>query len=117
MSPEELHILQHSLGVDQYGRGQMYRDHFVTGEGSVDHPICMALTEGGYMRRWPAVDLYGGSDLFRVTQQGREAVMAYSPAPPKVSRSKQRYLDYLNAESSLTFGEWIKARFGKREFA
>jgi len=117
MSPEQLHILQHSLGVDQYGRGQMYRDHFVTGEGSADHPICMFLVERGDMVRYPSVDLYGGMDLFRVTQQGRESVMAFSPASPKLSRSQKRYADYLEADSSLSFGEWLKARFGKREAA
>lgn len=27
---------------------------------------------------------------------------------PKNWRSKQRYLDYLSADSSLTFGDWLK---------
>lgn len=117
MDAKQLHILQHSLGIDQYGRGQMARDHFVTGEGSLDHADCMALVERGDMRRWPAIDLYGGDDLFRVTQQGRETVMAESPAPPKISRSKQRYLDYLNADSGLTFFEWLLLRYGKRREA
>ena len=117
MTPEELHILQHSLGVDQYGRGQMYRNHFCTGDGSIDYPVCMALVASGDMTRNANVEMYGGMDLFRVTQQGIEAVMANSPAPPKLSRSKQRYLDYLEADSNLTFGEWLKARSCKREAA
>ncbi|MHB0986236.1 MAG: hypothetical protein ACYC05_11690 [Sulfuricella sp.] len=32
----KLHILQHSLGLDKYGDGNQYRNHFVTGPGSTD---------------------------------------------------------------------------------
>lgn len=113
MDAKQLHILQHSLGVDQYGRGRMYRDHFVTGEGSIDHPVCMALAEAGYMTRHAKVEMFGGDDFFRVTQAGKEAVIANSPsppAPPKLTRSQQRYQDYLDDDINLSFGEWIKAR-------
>src|SRR6478609_3022343 len=48
MDCKQLHILQHSLGLDEHGRGTMYRSHFVTGEGSKDHADCMALVEAGY---------------------------------------------------------------------
>lgn len=117
MDAKQLQILQHSLGVDQYGRGRMYRNHFVTGEGSKDHADCLALVERGDIIRHAKVELYGGDDLFQVTQQGRETVMAESPAPPKISRSKKRYLDYLNADSGLTFFEWLLLRYGKRREA
>jgi hypothetical protein len=62
MNPKLLHILQHSLGLDEYGRGTFYRNRFVTGEGSTDHPLCMELVALGYMKRFPAVELFGGSD-------------------------------------------------------
>ncbi|MBB4520521.1 UNVERIFIED_ORG: hypothetical protein M2435_001301 [Rhizobium sophorae] len=108
MDAKQLHILQHSLGIDQYGRGRMYRDHFVTGEGSDDHADCMALTAPGYLTRRANVPMYGGSDLFRVTDAGKRAVVEASPAPPKISAAKQRYLDYLDADSSMPFGQWLK---------
>lgn len=116
MTPAELHILQHSLGLDQYGRGRMYRDHFCTGEGSIDHPHCMTLVAQGYMTRRAGVPLYGGDDLFRVTPEGVKAMREQSPAPPpepKRTRSQQRYLDYLNFDSGLTFGEYLKSRHGR----
>jgi hypothetical protein len=78
MTSEQLQILQHSLGLDEYGRGKMYRNHFVTGEGSTDHPACMALTEAGLMRRRANVEMYGGSDIFFVTDEGKKAVIAES---------------------------------------
>lgn len=33
----------------------------------------------------------------------------------KPSRSRQRYMQYLDADSSLSFGEWIKAGYYKKE--
>ena len=110
MNSKLLHILQHSLGLDEYGRGTFYRNRFVTGEGSVDHPLCMELVGLGYMTRYPAVVLFGGSDAFTVTEEGKRAAVAESPAPPKVSRSKQRYLDFLAYDGSLTFMEYIRWR-------
>ena len=34
MNSSRLSILQHALGVDQYGQGEQYRSHYVTGPGS-----------------------------------------------------------------------------------
>jgi hypothetical protein len=107
----KLHIIQHSLGLDQYGRGSMYRIHFVTGEGSVDYPHCVELVGMGLMTRSPGSQLTGGDDLFRVTEAGKRYVIEHSPAPPKRSRSQTRYEMYLEADSSLSFGEWL--RFGR----
>lgn len=110
MKPALLHILQHSLGTDEYGRGTFYRDHFVTGEGSIDHPGCMELVEAGYMTRRANIEIYGGSDNFRVTDAGRRAVIENSPSPPVLSRGKQRYRDFLNADCSMSFIEYLRYR-------
>lgn len=110
MNPKLLHILQHSLGLDEYGRGTFYRNRFVTGEGSTDHPLCMELVELGYMKHFPSVELFGGSDAFTVTEEGKRAAVAESPAPPKLSRSKQRYLDFLAYDGSMTFMEYLRWR-------
>lgn len=104
-----LHILQHSLGVDQYGQGDQYRDHFVTGECSDDHPTCMALVADGLMRRWPAVKVYGEMDLFRVTDAGRAYVREHSPEPPKLTSGQRRYQRWLDGAADwMTFGEWLR---------
>jgi hypothetical protein len=115
MKAEQLHILQHALGLDEYGRGTMYRSHFVTGEGSKDHADCMALVEAGYMGVRKNHPLAGGDDGFWVTEAGKLAAVANSPAPPKLSRSKQRYLDYLAADCSMTFIEYCRYKTRRRE--
>lgn len=114
MDTKHLHILQHSLGLDQYGRGTFYRNHFVTGDGSKDFADCMAIVALGFMTRSSGTALSGGDDVFTVTDTGRAAVIAESPAPPKVSPAKQRYHDWLAADCSMTFIEWLKWKSRQR---
>lgn len=110
MNEKQLHILQHSLGLDKYGHGTFYRNHFVTGEGSDDHDDCMALVNLGFMTFRPGNALSGGDDVFRVTDAGKAAIAEYSPAPPKLTRSQQNYRDWLSYDSDISFGDWLKYR-------
>lgn len=110
MDGKHLHILQHSLGLDQYGRGTFYRNHFVTGEGSKDHADCMALVGVGFMTVRSGNVLSAGDDVFRVTDAGKAAVAEHSSAPPKLTRSQQNYLDFLSYDGSLTFIEYLKMK-------
>lgn len=112
MDKAQLQILQHSLGLDQHSRGQAYRNHFVTGEGSADHPHCMALVDQGLMTRSEGNALSGGDDVFCVTADGRAAVREHSPPPPKLTRSQKRYRAYLHSESNWSFGEWLRNGYG-----
>jgi hypothetical protein len=107
----KLHILQHSLGLNEYGRGSMYRNHFVTGEGSVDYPHCLALVAEGLLTRSAGSPLTGGDDLFRVTDAGKAYVLERSPAPPKLSAAQKRYREWLDgAADFMPFGEWLMRR-------
>lgn len=106
----QLHILQHSLGVDEYGQGNQYRNHFVTGEGSTDWPDCNALVDAGLMTVRRNHPLRGKSDCFNVTEAGKQYVAEHSQKPPKVSRSKARYKRYLEYrdgfDSFIDFCRW-----------
>ena len=108
-----LHILQHSLGLDEYGQGGQYRNHYVAGGDDVTK--CQDLVALGYMREREGMppSLTGGSPVFNVTSAGIDAVALESPKPPKVSRSKQRYRRYLEFgdcfESFLDFCRWDAA--------
>lgn len=115
MKPSLLHILQHSLGLDEYGRGTFYRNRFVTGEGSIDHADCMELTALGYMTRVANVKLIGGSDFFTVTEEGKRAAVENSPPAPKLTRSQQRYLDYLHYDGSMSFIEYLRWKTRERQ--
>jgi hypothetical protein len=107
---EELHIVQHSLGCDQYGRGTRYRNHFCASSGPGSNVgVCESLVAQGLMRerRSPS---FVPSDMrtFHVTDEGIAAMERESPSPPKVSRSKARYAAFLAADCGLSFGEWLR---------
>lgn len=106
MDSRQLNILRHSLGIGDDGRGAAYRNHFVTGEGSTDYPHCMALVESGHMKHRAGNQLTGGDDLFVVTDAGR--IAARCAAPERMTRSQKRYRAFLDADSGLTFGQWIR---------
>lgn len=106
----KLHILQHSLGLDRYGSGNQYRSHFITGEGSDDFEDCRALVADGLMAERTGGDLSGGNSIFLVTPKGIDFVALNSPArppQPKLTRSQKRYQKFLDADTGLSFSEWI----------
>lgn len=107
----ELHILQHSLGVGDYGDKPSHRNHFVTGAGCADHLICQALVDKGLMSIRPMNKaLTGGDDCFVVTPKGVDYVALNSPSRPKLSKSKERYMRYREYnecfDSFIDFCRW-----------
>lgn len=109
ITERQLSILQHSLGLDQYGKGRQYRNHYVAGGKDIDH--CRELVGMGYMREHKiAPELTGGSPCFVVTDSGFEAVALFSPAKPpepKLARAQKRYRDYLRSESCDGFAWFL----------
>lgn len=111
MTPSQLQILQHALGVDEYGRTTKgftpyTRNFFCAGEG--DEPTCRELVALGFMvqhQRRADLPYFNCS----VTEAGKKAMHAASPAPPKLSRSQKRYRNWLDADCDMSFGEWMKA--------
>lgn len=104
----ELQILRHALGVGDGGLERSYRNRFVTGEGGADHRHCMALVERGFMFQRAGNAITGGDDLFTVTAAGRAAVKEHTPPPPKLTRSQQRYQQFLSYDGGVTFGEYLR---------
>lgn len=105
MNPRQLEILQHTLGLDKYGQGEMYRNHFCAGAG--DEVICRELIALGYMQQHPTTKWLPYFNC-SVTEEGKQAVLHESPKAPKLSRSKKRYRAFVNADSGMTFKEWIQ---------
>ena len=110
MTNQLLHILQHSLGVGDYGDKPSFRNHFGTGPGGDDWGHCMTLVGQGLMVQLRGNALTGGSDLFKVTPRGVDYVALNSPKrppQPKLTRSQQRYQDYRRSEFSGSFAEYL----------
>lgn len=123
MRDPSLHILQHALGLDDYGRDHRrggkhhpfdtYRNHYVLSRDCDSWDLCMAHVEAGRMVRHEPRELFGGDGhyCFTVTEAGRAFVRDHSPKKPKVSRAKERYLDWLeiaDVNHDLTFGQFLK---------
>lgn len=107
MKPELLKILQHTLGLDQYGQGRQYRNHFVAGED--DAVKCRELVSLGCMAERAGNALSGGSPVFHVTPQGIAEVAVHSEKPPKRTHSQRRYSAYLAvADCYESFGHYLK---------
>lgn len=104
LTKEQLHVLQHALGVDEYGRGQQYRNHFCA--GGADEDICRELVAMGLMTTFTRSYLpyYNGT----VTEAGKVAMLAQSPKPPKLTRSQERYRRFLKADTGESFAMWLR---------
>lgn len=99
-----IEILQHSMGLNQYGEGTKYRNHYVTGKGQ-DLDDCLDAVAKGYMiERTNKVDpsLIGHSRLFCVTKAGEAFISEHSlsrPVSPKIParklRATRKYAAYL----------------------
>jgi hypothetical protein len=106
MNADLLHILQHSLGCDQYGRSTTplrdegdgcfgyYRNRFVTDPASTDGQKCEELVRIGLMKDFGAQSIAGGMHCYAVTRDGIAAMHEHSAKPPKLTRSQERYRRY-----------------------
>lgn len=69
---KQLDILRHTLGV---GRGPAgWRNYFITGPGTDDHPHCEAMVAAGWMTKREGTALSGWDDVYSVTEAGRDAM-------------------------------------------
>lgn len=107
MTPAMLHILQHALGVDQYGLGEQYRNHYVGGAEA-----CRPLVELGYMVEMKPRSCSGGDVWFMVTKEGKKVVKDESAKPPKITRSQQRMMDYRDFSDAYdcSFREFLQVQ-------
>lgn len=74
MTPTQRELARHALGLPNK-RHESYRNHFVTGVGSIDYPEWTSLVEAGHAKRYPPSDMTGGDDLFILARQGAEAAL------------------------------------------
>ena len=92
LTQNQLHILQHSLGLDSHGQPPehrrscadddfpgCYRNYFNAADGHHDWNDLLALVSLGYMMQRPTHEC-SGSHYFHVLQPGYDAVKTESPA-------------------------------------
>lgn len=110
MKPEQLHILRHSLGLDDNGHGNCYRNYYATAPDCSGYSDMEALVAGGLMHRNGSIGAY---EAFSVTAAGRTAALR-DVVYPKLTKGQRRYQAWLSGGSdSFTFGEWLKTQWAK----
>lgn len=110
LTPEELHILCHALGRDDYarlpsGRVDEYRNHYDPSEEvqpSIDVLVRLTLME--------PYECLGGWTMYRVTDEGRRQAIKQAPPAPRMTRAARRYRKWQNTRDAhgLTFGQWLR---------
>lgn len=114
-----LHVLQHALGRDEFGqrmpgRTDDYRNHFCTSPGCDTWDLCEQAFATGLMTKRNPTPISGGDHVFSVTREGAAYIEEHSPKPPKVSRSRARYLAFLRLDCDISFGEFLKNGWYKK---
>lgn len=74
LTAQQRDLARHALGLDGR-RKQSYRNRFVTGPESIDHPAWMQMLADGFARRLDGNQLTGGDDLFWLTAAGARAAL------------------------------------------
>lgn len=106
LTDNELHILRHSLGIDDAGNWKIYRNRYVS---DPDNDL-KQLVAIGLLHDHGAMEVYGSMHAYSVTEAGRAVVIESMPRPERLTRSQRRYRDYLTSDCGLSFSEYLKSR-------
>lgn len=132
LSERHIEILQHALGLNKYGKCAAHddpiqcRDHSsdtLPGHrnrfcaGGNDAVICGELVAIGLMVQHPTTEWLPYFNC-SVTDAGRKAVRELSLAPPKLTRSQQRWRRFINsgASESMSFREFLSYERAPQEW-
>lgn len=108
-TPEQLHILQHALGLPHNDRPPAYRNRYIVGPDCDGFSDCTELVAAGLMTDHGLQKIASGMHCFSTTAEGeRVARQAWNASKPKLTRSQQRYRAWLAADGNLSFGEWLR---------
>lgn len=105
----QIDLLYHALGVRPDQRTP-FRNHFLAGPGHHDQADLEALEAAGLMMRGRTPGFCAPGDVvFHVTEEGTAYALEHLPPAPK----RSRYDEYLYAEYSHSFAEWLSIEVPK----
>lgn len=113
-TPEQIHILQHSLGIADGHRE--YRNYYAVEDFNAD---CEALCAVGLMVKSHGVPGYDklmwNMVHYHVTSEGKRVAYDNLPPPKKLTRAQRRYQAWLKASDviEMSFIEWCRSEYGK----
>lgn len=104
LTTKQIHILRHSLGLDEKGHGKEYRNYYCTGLGCDGYLEIVKLESLGFMQLGK---IDGDNRFYYVTHSGKDEARK-GIVYPKLTRSQKRYRDFLDADCGISFFEWLK---------
>lgn len=103
MTADQIHILQHSLGLDR-DRRVPWRNYYCDADGA---PALEALVVLGLMKHGRTLN--EGDRYYIVTDAGIAAALSTLPKPrSRASRRFSRFLNLRDAIPDLTFREFLR---------
>lgn len=108
ITEKQLHILRHSLGLDEKGHGREYRNYYCTGKSADCFADIKDLEKRGLMFFIHTIN-EGRNEYWGVTKEGRTAALK-DVAYPKLTRSQKRYKEFLHYDGGLTFKEFFSMK-------
>jgi len=113
---EQLNILRHAIGYDDNGNDNYpnarsddeRRNRFVTSPAHKDGQNCQRNVEQGWMADLGAQHMMSMDHFYVVTDAGKAVVRLHAPLKKRLTKSQERYRRFLDADSGLRFGEWLK---------
>jgi hypothetical protein len=109
ITKQQLHILRHSLGLDDNGHGRSYRNYFCTGPECDSYQDCEALKEMGFMMCGQVMDK---NHFYHVTLAG-EGEALRDVVRPVLGASQRRYQKFLELDSGMTFKQFLTNKLYK----
>jgi hypothetical protein len=83
MTPEQIQLARHALGLDTPGRKQSYRNRYLVVPGTATHKLWLDMVRRGWAFMGPSlgedgkIHYAGGADLFGLSYRG--ATLALQP--------------------------------------
>lgn len=108
ISQAGIELMQHALGINQQNR-KPYRNYFLS---SGKNEEWESLIKNGLAASNPAPKEFCGDIYYQVTDIGINIAISKLPAQKKLSR----YGEFLNADSGLSFAEWLGIELPEYEY-
>lgn len=102
ISQSSIELMQHALGVNERNR-EPYRNYFLS---SHEDNEWEELISKGLATSYPAPKGVCGDIYYQVTDEGKNVAIAKLPEP-KAEKKNSNYEKYLDADTCLSFGEYI----------
>lgn len=108
LTPEQIDIIRHTLGCDQFGNGE-YRNYFAAGQTGKDHQTFEEFVGLGIAVKNPRFpsEISGGSDVYHITGWGKDLFLSQCPKPLRKTRAQLKYEKWIEEDSGRTFAEFL----------